>query len=115
MKVQKFVDGSVQITLSVADAHVLHDALVDAATAPVNQKPTLKGFLADVNRLENTLALALTAPSKSTFAEKVIKARIPCAYGSATCAGIRFAPNGVGSKQHTTCEKGRAAMKAARA
>jgi hypothetical protein len=121
MKVQKFVDGSVQITLSVAEAGVLHDALVDAATDPVNQtalvlgKVGMKEFLADVNRLENTLALALTAPSKSTFAEKVIKSRVPCAYGSASCAGVRFAPNGVGSKQHTTCEKGRAALKAARA
>jgi hypothetical protein len=60
------------------------------------------------------LVAGVPEPKPNTFAEKVIKARIPCAYGSKSCAGIRFAPNGVGSKQHTTCDKGRAAMKAAR-
>lgn len=44
------------------------------------------------------------------FYESVIKARVGCAYGVAKCG--RFAPNGVGSRQHTTCPKGRAALAA---
>lgn len=53
-------------------------------------------------------------PKKNTFYEAVIAARVPCAYGSRSCKSHHFAPNGVGSKQHTTCPKGLAAMKAAR-
>ena len=51
-------------------------------------------------------------PKANTFHEKVIKARIPCAYGVESCG--RFAPNGVGSRQHTTCPKGRKALASAR-
>ena len=50
----------------------------------------------------------------NTFYEAVIAARVPCAYKSPSCKNHHFAPNGVGSKQHTTCKKGLAAMKAAR-
>lgn len=52
-------------------------------------------------------------PPVNTFYAKVIKGRIPCAYGSPTCP--RFAPNGVGPTQHTTCAQGAAALKAAQA
>lgn len=52
------------------------------------------------------------ARKTNTFHEKVIKARVPCAYGVESCG--RFAPNGVGSRQHTTCPKGRAALAKAR-
>ena len=38
---------------------------------------------------------------RNTFYEDVIKARVGCAYKSASCKGHTFAPNGVGSKQHT--------------
>lgn len=60
------------------------------------------------------VAPAKTAPARkaNTFHEKVIKARVPCAYGVESCG--RFAPNGVGSRQHTTCPKGRAALAKAR-
>ena len=51
----------------------------------------------------------------NTFHEKVIKARVACAYASKSCAKVHFAPNGVGATQHTTCPKGRAALAAARA
>lgn len=54
------------------------------------------------------------APKVNTFVRDVIHARIGCAYSAPTCKGITFAPNGVGSKQHTTCPKGRKALKAAR-
>ena len=46
----------------------------------------------------------------NTFHRDVIAARVPCAYGSASCKSHHFAPNGVGSLQHTTCPKGRAAL-----
>lgn len=60
------------------------------------------------------IAPAKTAPARkaNTFHEKVIKARVPCAYGVESCG--RFAPNGVGSRQHTTCPKGRKALASAR-
>jgi hypothetical protein len=48
----------------------------------------------------------------NTFHRDVIAKRVPCSYGVRSCGA--FAPNGVGSKQHTTCPKGRAALKAAR-
>ena len=54
------------------------------------------------------------APKANTFFENVIRARVSCAHNAASCKGISFAPNGVGSRQHTTCPKGRAALKAAR-
>ena len=38
-------------------------------------------------------------------------ARVNCAYNA--CKG-RFLPHGVGSTQHTSCARGRAALKAAR-
>jgi hypothetical protein len=48
-----------------------------------------------------------------TSVEKVNPyARVGCAYGGCKA---RFLPNGVGPLQHSTCKKGRAAMKAARA
>jgi len=58
-----------------------------------------------------------TAKQKAQQAwyEAKIKARVPCAYGSKSCEDKHFAPNGVGATQHTTCPKGLAAMKAARA
>lgn len=46
------------------------------------------------------------------FYTEVIASRVPCAYGSAACKGRTFAPNGVGSKQHTSCKKGLAALAA---
>jgi hypothetical protein len=46
------------------------------------------------------------------FYTEVIASRVPCAYGSASCKGRTFAPNGVGSKQHTSCKKGLAALAA---
>ncbi len=63
-----------------------------------------------------TPAPAEKAPKARTpFFEAVIAKRVGCAYNAAACKGITFAPNGVGSKQHTTCTKGRAALKRARA
>lgn len=55
---------------------------------------------------------AAKLPKPNTFHAQVIAARVPCAYGVQACG--RFAPNGRGSKQHSTCPKGRKAMKAAR-
>lgn len=52
--------------------------------------------------------------AENTFFEKVIAARVPCAYGSAACKGRTFAPHGVGSQQHTSCKPGRDALAAAR-
>ena len=72
--------------------------------------------IASVLRGERPQASARVASPKAkkanTFHEKVIRARVPCAYGVESCG--RFAPNGVGSKQHTTCPKGRKALAAAR-
>lgn len=53
------------------------------------------------------------AAKPNTFYRDVIAKRVPCAYGVAACG--TFAPNGVGSKQHTTCKKGLAALRKARA
>jgi hypothetical protein len=61
------------------------------------------------------VALEATTPKVNTFYENVIKARVPCAYGSKSCAKRTFAPNGVGSFQHRTCAPGLVAMKAAQA
>lgn len=54
--------------------------------------------------------LSLAQPKANTFYNSVIGARVPCAYGSAECVGTRFAPNGVGQFQHTTCAEGRKAL-----
>lgn len=62
-----------------------------------------------------TVAPARTGKAKPSFFEAVIAKRVPCAHGSASCKGKTFAPNGVGKVQHTTCKKGLAALKAARA
>lgn len=53
-------------------------------------------------------------PRGNTFYTEVIAARVPCAYGAKSCSDKHFAPNGVGSKQHTTCKRGLAALKAAK-
>ena len=65
---------------------------------------------------ERALIVALREKRRkpNTFFQNVISARVPCAYLGASCAGKTFAPNGVGSKQHTTCAPGTAALQAAR-
>lgn len=55
---------------------------------------------------------AAKAPKPNSFYAQVIAARVPCAHGVAACGF--FAPNGAGKTQHSTCPKGRKAMKAAR-
>lgn len=62
-----------------------------------------------------TVAPVVEPKAQTAFFQNVILARVPCAYKSPACKGITFAPKGVGSKQHTTCPKGKAALKKARA
>jgi hypothetical protein len=82
-----------------------------------------EGFTPDEIRAYGGSAPIVQAPVKAAKAPKakkatnafyanVIASRVPCAYGSASCGF--FAPNGVGSQQHTGCKKGRAALAAAR-
>lgn len=54
----------------------------------------------------------LVTAKPNSFYATVIGGRVPCDYGHAECG--RFAPNGVGKAQHSTCAEGRAAMAAAR-
>lgn len=61
------------------------------------------------SRAESPAREAKAPKAENRFYAQVIRARVPCAYGVASCGF--FAPNGVGSKQHTTCPKGRAALK----
>lgn len=79
------------------------DAPVEAS-APVKAAPSPKAKRETAKQKKSRL-----------FREQVLGARVPCAYASKSCAGLHFAPNGVGSKQHTTCKPGRAAFDAARA
>lgn len=59
-----------------------------------------------------TWGLAIPQSRPNTFYQNVIGARVPCAYNAPECAAVRFAPNGVGRYQHTTCAEGRAALAA---
>jgi hypothetical protein len=67
--------------------------------------------LAPVSSISEAV-VPVEAPKGNDFYQRVIKARIGCAYGVKSCGS--FAPNGVGSRQHTTCPKGQAALSAAR-
>jgi len=82
-----------EILASVAEsAPAQASAPVKAAKPPTAKKASPKG--------------------KNSFYSAVIASRVPCAYGVAKCGF--FAPKGVGSKQHSTCKRGLAAMRAAR-
>lgn len=81
----------------------------------------LAAIAASLETLNTRIAALENKPvSRSKVSESVLKvepkvnpyARVGCAYGGCKA---RFLPNGVGSKQHTTCLKGRKALKAARA
>jgi hypothetical protein len=74
--------------------------------APADRK-LVRQYMQAVQR---TPKIANTTPND--FVENVIRKRVGCAYRSPECAGRTFAPNGVGSFQHTTCASGRARLMA---
>jgi hypothetical protein len=101
-KTKKAIRELIELGMSAAEAYdrvvgPQASALAGAVAVPATEAPK-----------------APRARKANDFHEKVIKARVGCAYGSKSCEKQHFAPNGVGSKQHTTCPKGRAALKAAR-
>lgn len=112
MKVTFNKDGGATVVLSAQDILNVRDAALDAEA--YNHTSDLGSPKRLVRAQDLYMALLPPAAKANDFVDKVIKARVPCAYGSPECKDKTFAPNGVGKLQHTTCEFGRAALKAAR-